>query len=83
MKKNRVVIFVLVCVALVVGCFYYVAHKRPGNSADNYELTEVQKMITKDFENSYPATPREVVKNYNRILECYYNEEFEEEECTG
>ncbi len=28
----------------------------------------------------YPATPREVIKLYNRILCCYYNEEYTEEE---
>lgn len=80
MKKSRVVIFILVCVAFIVGCFYYVAHKKPSDSADNYELSEVEKVITKDFANSYPATPREVVKNYNRILECFYNEKFDEDE---
>ena len=38
-------------------------------------------MILKDLSGkSYPATPREVVKFYNRIIACYYNEEFTEEE---
>ena len=48
MKKSRVVIFILVCVAFIVGCFYYVAHKKPSDSADNYELSEVEKVITKE-----------------------------------
>ena len=44
------------------------------------ELTEVQKVITRDLERNYPKTPREVVKFYNRIISCFYNEEYTEDE---
>lgn len=80
MKKARAAIVVVVLVALIVGCFYYVANRNPEKTADNVELTEVQKVITKDFEKNYPATPREVVKTYNRIITCFYNETYTEEE---
>lgn len=80
MKKARGAIVVVVFVAIVIGCFYYVANRNPEKTADNMELTEVQKVITKDIEKNYPATPREVVKTYNRIIMCFYNETYTEQE---
>lgn len=78
MKKISILVIGIVCVALVVGYYYYLSHKE---TADTTEVTEVQKVILKNLEGkSYPATPREVVKFYNRILCCYYNEEYTEEE---
>ena len=41
----------------------------------------MQKVVLKDLTgSSYPATPREVIKFYNRILCCYYNETYTEDE---
>lgn len=78
MKKVGTVIIGIVCITLVVGYYYYLSHK---DTSDQAEVTEVQKVILKDLEGkSYPATPREVIKFYNRILCCYYNEEYTEEE---
>ena len=34
----------------------------------------------KDLENSYPKTPRSVVKLYNQIITAYYENEYTEEE---
>lgn len=52
-----------------------------GNSAENNDdLTEVEKVITKNLEKNYPETPREVVKFYNRIITCFYDEEYTDDE---
>lgn len=67
-------------VVLIVGSYYYFTVHKSVNAGDNVELTEVQKVITKDLEENYPATPREVVKYYNRIQECFYNEVYTDEE---
>ena len=78
MKLVRNIIIGIVCVGVVVGYYYYLSHKDA--SAEMGEVSEVQKVILKDLDKSYPATPREVIKFYNRILCCYYNEEYTEEE---
>lgn len=79
MKKNRIIIIVVICVALLVGG-YAVWMNYNSTSSENVELTKVQQMITKDLEKNYPATPREVVKMYNEIITCFYSEEYTEEE---
>ena len=79
MKRIRTIVIGIICIGLVVGYYYYLTHKAP--SKDESEVTEVQKIILKDLTGkSYPATPREVIKFYNRILKCYYNEDYTDEE---
>ena len=78
MKKIISVIIAIVCITLVVGGYYYLSNRKTTEDAD---VSEVQKVILKDLEGkNYPATPREVVKFYNRILCCYYNETYTDEE---
>lgn len=70
----------VIAVVLLVGAYYYFVVHRSTGAEDAVELTEVQKVITKDLEGNYPATPREVIKWYNRIQECFYNEKYTQEE---
>lgn len=79
MKRIRVAVIGIICIALVVGYYYHLSNKN--TSSDASDLTEVQKVTLKNLNgDAYPATPREVIKLYNRIMCCYYNEEYTEEE---
>lgn len=79
MKKIRGIIIGIICICLVVGYYYYLSNR--GEASKETDLTEVQKVVLKDLDGKeYPKTPREVVKLYNRILCCYYNEEYTKEE---
>lgn len=80
MKKVGIVIAALLCVALLCGGFFLLKDRSSERSEDDVQLTKVQKIITRDLENNYPATPREVVKFYNKIIECYYGEEYTDKE---
>lgn len=83
MKKTRVMIIVAVCVALLAGSYLVLINKKGNASREDVELTKVQKLITKDLAKSYPATPREVIKIYNEIITCFYNEEYTEDELEA
>lgn len=78
-KTTRVIIAVLI-VILIVGVYYNFSVKKSASAENSTELTEVQKVITKNLEENYPATPREVVKLYNRIINCFYNETYTDDE---
>lgn len=82
MKKSYVVVIAILCIALIVGGYVFWM-KQSEKPSDNVELTAVQKLITKDLEKNYPATPREVVKIYNEIISCFYNEEYTEDELEA
>lgn len=79
MKKNglKSVLIVIFCACLCVGYYYYLTQK---NSGKEQALSEVEMIISKDLETSYPKTAREVVKFYNRILKCYYSGEYTQEQ---
>jgi uncharacterized protein YxeA len=81
MKKVVVVIVALLCIAGICVGFYF-ANSRSASS-DEVDLTKVQKIVTRDLENDYPATPREVVKYYNKIITSYFNESYSDEEFTA
>ena len=64
MKKTHIIVIAIICITLIVGGYVFWMKQNEKPSGD-IELTTVQKLITKDLEKSYPATPREVVKIYN------------------
>lgn len=80
MKQVRVAIAGVACVALLVGFYYFLSHRTQPGAEEKVEITEITKVTTKNLDTSYPATPREVIKFYNRVLGCVYNDEYTEEE---
>ena len=70
MKKSGVIkaVITILIILLIVGVYYFFTTQRRTSVEDTVELTEIQKLITKNLDTNYPATPREVVKYYNRIL---------------
>ena len=79
MKNKRVIIIAAICIVLIVGGFFIFTNRTQKNPED-VELTTVQQIITKDLTGNYPKTPREVIKTYNEIITCFYNEECTDEE---
>lgn len=81
MKNKRVIVIAAICIVFIVGVFFVFTNRKQKNPND-VELTTVQQIITKDLENNYPKTPREVVKTYNEIISCFYNEECSNDEIV-
>lgn len=79
MKKARVLIVVVILAALGI-IYYNYLDKKSEKDEPEEEITEIQKIINKDLTTSYPETPREVVKLYNRIMLCFYNEDYSNEQ---
>lgn len=78
MKRIGIIIAAVVCVALICGGFWFLK-VRMDNSKEK-ELTEVQKLTSRDLDKDYPPTAREVVKLYNRIISAYYGEKHTDQE---
>lgn len=79
MKHLKTIIIGVLCAALILGYYYYLS-TRDNESKNQEELTKVEQVIGLDLENKYPSTPRGVVEVFNKILCCYYNEEYTEKE---
>ncbi len=78
-KLIKNIIVGVILLGLIVGYYLYLSNKSNTDVGDEMiETTLTQDVLAKDLEKSYPATPKEVVKYYNEIQECYYNEDNDE-----
>lgn len=86
MKKYAgTVIVVAILAALLVGYYFYLSNRNPGGEekTTDEEISEVSRILNKDFDAEYPKTPRSVVKWYNRIITEYYAEKHSDAEIEG
>ncbi len=80
MKNGSKKIVVLAIMALTAFALYYYMVNRADMRGPEVETTVVQDILLTNLEDDYPATVREVVKFYNEITQCYYNEEYTDEQ---
>lgn len=73
-KRGGVILLILIAV-VIVGLFTAVAYRTPKSAEDTVELTELDELLNKNITAAYPATPREVMKLYNRYMVCLYGAE--------
>ena len=77
MKNVKMIIIAIACICLICGGYFMFSQN---NTIREEDLTEVEKVLVKDLKKDYPKTPREVLKFYNRIIKCYYNEKLSSED---
>jgi len=75
MKKStvRVTIVLIILIAGVVGVYAYLSG-RSRSAAEQASMTNVEKVLSRDLSYDYPPTPKELLKYYNEIQKCFYNE---------
>lgn len=81
MKKSttKVTIIVICLIVALVGYYAYLSNQTKERKAEA-SLSEVQSVLSRDLKNDYPSTPKEVIKYYNEIIKCFYNEECTDDE---
>lgn len=81
-KATKFTIIVIFLVVIVVGYYAYLSGKQQDRKEDA-TFTVVENTLSRSLELDYPPTPKEVIKYYNEILKCFYNEECTEEEIEA
>lgn len=84
--KNAKVFTMMTAIALVIVMSYFALTKKEEDKNSQLTVeaaTEVSILMDKDLEKEYPASVREVVKLYLRIITCYYNEDLSEEQLVA
>lgn len=79
LNSNKVILIVVLLMVAVVGYYCYLV-TRSNDTAAEPDLTAVDNVLLRDMQRNYPPTPKEVIKYYNEIMKCYYNEECTQEE---
>lgn len=82
-KVAKTVIIVVVLAAIILAYYYYLGHRTKRQEAEEAVVaTVVQSALMRDLEHNYPPTPKEVVKYYAELTECFYNETYSDEELV-
>ena len=81
-KSLKLLVLGAIMIGLLVMLYYNVSNKKKSTSEEDSttKATVVQELLMHDLEKSYPPTPKEVVKLYCQMTQCFYNEEYTEEE---
>lgn len=79
-KGPRGAFFLFLCVVIILIGYYSLSRRGERNQEEHEVLTVVQNVLLRDLERNYPPTPKEVVKYFSEITQCFYNEEYTEEE---
>lgn len=82
-KVAKTVIIVVVLAAIILVYYYYLGHRTKRQEVEAaIAATAVQSILMRDLEHNYPPTPKEVLKYYAEITECFYNETYSDEELV-
>lgn len=79
---TRTTIIIIMLVVAVVGYYAYLSSKSKESKAEE-SMTYIETTLSRDLSKDYPPTPKEVVKYYNEILRCLYNEEGTDDEIEA
>lgn len=78
---TQVTIICAILIIAIVGYYCYLVNRNnPGDR--EVKATFTQNVLMRNMENNYPPTVKEVVKYYNDVMKCFYNEDCTEEEIT-
>ncbi len=86
MKKQgngmiKSIVIGVILVGLVAGYYYYLSNVKPRkDDSEEVKITAVQEVLTRNLDNNYPPTPREVVKYFGELTQCLIGESYTDEE---
>ena len=73
-------IIIIIMISLVIGYYYYLNNKTQGPRESVEKTTLTKELLTRNLSISYPPTPKEVLRFYSEITQCFYNESYSAEE---
>ena len=80
-KMSTSIIIIVVSVAVIVGIFLIISNRlAQDDEPTEVQITAVQNVLLRNLENNYPPTPKEVLKYYSDITQCFYAGGYTDEE---
>ena len=78
------VFVVLVLAGLIIAYSVHISNKTRGKEEDGaVKASVVTEILDRNLNTNYPQTPKEVIKYFSEITQCYYNEEYTDEELVA
>ncbi|MCM1124862.1 MAG: hypothetical protein NC429_00125 [Lachnospiraceae bacterium] len=76
----KVFVIGLILAGLVLGYFFYLSVRNNKDKDEETQIGAVQEVLMRNLDKNYPPSPREVLKYFGEITQCFYGEEYTEEE---
>ena len=74
---------ILFCLIVMLAAYYcYLSNRNIPVKDENEVISRVQEVLARDLSRNYPATPKEVLKYYSELTQCFYNEEYTDQELA-
>ena len=78
------VFVVLVLAGLIIAYSVHISNKTRGKEEDGaVKASVVTEILDRNLNTNYPQTPKEVIKYFSEITQCYYNEEYTDDELVA
>ena len=72
-KMSTSIIIIVVSVAVILGIFVWLTNYfSKDDEPTEVEISAVQNVLLRNLDNNYPPTPKEVLKYYSDITQCFY-----------
>lgn len=81
-KTTRITLIVIIVIVGVVAYYSYLSN-RSREQRKEAEPSAVESVLSRSMEYDYPPTPKEVMKYYNELMKCFYNEDCTDEEIEA
>ena len=82
-KKSTTIIIIVAILVVAMVAYYCYLINQDRQAIEEQSLTTVQKTLARDLEKDYPPSPKEVIKYYNEVMKCFYNEDCSVEEIEA
>lgn len=85
LESFKGVFIVLVLAVLLIMYYRHMSNVSKGKEAEDVatEQSVVTETLQRNLTTNYPSTPKEVIKYFSDITQCYYNEEYSDEQLVG
>lgn len=85
LESFKGVFIVLVLAVLLIMYYRHMSNVSKGKEAEDVatEQSVVTETLQRNLKTNYPSTPKEVIKYFSDITQCYYNEEYSDEQLVG
>ena len=86
-KHVKTIVMMLFMVVVLVGVYLAITRRNKEETSTDQaasrsiqDMTDTQKLIAEAAYKEYPSTPVQVLKYYNDITTCFYNDDYTEDE---
>ena len=81
-KGLRGILILLFAALAFAGIFFRLNNKQQASTEEEEVAvaTPIEIALERNLNTNYPGTPKEVVKYFSEITQCYYNETFDDDE---